>query len=725
MQDMSKAWTYYWQRLAPFIGVYVLFELIELLILLLTGSKHPAEGDLLDSMVSFLNENTACLFFTALPYTIYLAVLPRDFHNTRWDKRLTLIFFSVFCLINWLEELVEVISRESFHLLTRDFIMNPGAAWQNVLQLPGVGWISALLLIVLVATLHVMRNKLMPKAPAPTYALRLAVPALLAGTAFQLTHQAFALDEVAEIPTMYDDGLFHIFRWIYELTAIPDMVQIFSIPCICLGWSVAGILLIYALIKQIFPEKSLQLPCLLNKKENIIPCLIGFLALILLVRLLSLGIYPLMDTTEARYGEMARKMVETGYWLQPQFEYGVPFWGKPPLSFWGSAATMLLCGVNELGARLAPYLATCGIGLCFLLWPFAPNRKEQATAAIIVLFISAMGFVSAGAVMTDAFLAFGTTLTMVSFYRAMTDATPRRIWGYLFFIGLVIGLLSKGPLALVVCGLPIFAWTLWQKKWVELWKKIPWICGTLMMLLLTIPWYVAAEQATPGFLRYFIIGEHFERFLVKGWKGDLYGAGHSRAIGTIWLYALEMFLPWVLLLPFIMRRKIQAFPKPETAFLWCWALSTPVFFTMARNILPAYILPAVPAFCILLVRRLWALRQAEGKDYRKFVFSALPLLLLICLFGVGKGFNHVQYRCQNKLLQNWDSTAPLYYVDNKVPYSAQFYSSGKAQILTKTTDELQKGDYLAVHRSKTDCITNPAAWEFIAQDGSWKLYRKR
>jgi 4-amino-4-deoxy-L-arabinose transferase-like glycosyltransferase len=61
------------------------------------------------------------------------------------------------------------------------------------------------------------------------------------------------------------------------------------------------------------------------------------LAFALLLRLISLAAYPLMDTTEARYGEMARLMVETGNWLTPQFDYGVPFWGKPPLFTWMSA----------------------------------------------------------------------------------------------------------------------------------------------------------------------------------------------------------------------------------------------------------------------------------------------------------------------------------------------------------------------------------------------------
>ncbi len=37
-----------------------------------------------------------------------------------------------------------------------------------------------------------------------------------------------------------------------------------------------------------------------------------FLLIVGLIRLITLSVYPLMDTTEARYGEMARMMVETG-----------------------------------------------------------------------------------------------------------------------------------------------------------------------------------------------------------------------------------------------------------------------------------------------------------------------------------------------------------------------------------------------------------------------------
>ena len=86
-------------------------------------------------------------------------------------------------------------------------------------------------------------------------------------------------------------------------------------------------------------------------KEHINRILMG----VMLIRLLFLGTYPLADTTEARYGEMGRLMVETGNWITPQFEKGIPFWGKPPLSFWLTAVSFKMFGIHEFSARLPSF----------------------------------------------------------------------------------------------------------------------------------------------------------------------------------------------------------------------------------------------------------------------------------------------------------------------------------------------------------------------------------
>ena len=69
-----------------------------------------------------------------------------------------------------------------------------------------------------------------------------------------------------------------------------------------------------------------------------------------------------MDKTEARYGEIARLMAETGEWVVLQIDYGVPFWAKPPLSTWASALSIRLFGTHIFCT--APLLARLfGIGI--------------------------------------------------------------------------------------------------------------------------------------------------------------------------------------------------------------------------------------------------------------------------------------------------------------------------------------------------------------------------
>lgn len=159
-------------------------------------------------------------------------------------------------------------------------------------------------------------------------------------------------------------------------------------------------------------------------------------------RLLLLVLAPHQDPSEARYAEISRKMVETGNWITPQHFYGVPFWAKPPLSMWMSAAGMELFGVNEFGSRIFIFIAA--LGVLYLVARFAWQEWSPVAglAAAVMMMAMPLFFYCSAAVMTDLALAVGTTLTMLAFWLAVNHGS--RLWGYLFFTGLAIGLLAKG-----------------------------------------------------------------------------------------------------------------------------------------------------------------------------------------------------------------------------------------------------------------------------------------
>ncbi len=432
-----------------------------------------------------------------------------------------------------------------------------------------------------------------------------------------------------------------------------------------------------------------------NWRDRITPLFrmgMALLALVLLIRLITLPFYPLIDPSESRYAEMARKMLETGVWVTPQISYGVPFWGKPPLAVWLNAITLGIFGVNEFAARLsALFLCT---GSVWIVYRLALGRGEKAQAFVAPAILAGMTlfFVMAGSVAMDQCLNLGVTLALGSFWQALRKG--RRFYGYLFFIGLSIGIMAKGPIALVIAGIPIGLWSLIRNEWKVLWQRLPWVSGTLLMLAITLPWFLIAELRTPGFLEYFFIGEHWNRFTVKGWRGDLYGSGRAHTKGTIWLYWMLAALPWS---PLFLAQVFQAFWRKKAAMLlhcsdgwrlYCllWMLSPLIFFTFSANIIWTYVLPALPGCALLLAE--WRRDDRIGwfsNDRIAFCVAALVPLLFLGLVIVWQFVPFQFLRTQKSLVSQYlelrkGSGGKLLYLGDS-PYSGQFYTSGKAGAL--------------------------------------------
>lgn len=423
-----------------------------------------------------------------------------------------------------------------------------------------------------------------------------------------------------------------------------------------------------------------------------------------LIRLISLALYPLYDTTEARYGEMARIMVETQNWLTPQFTYNVPFWGKPPMHTWFSALSFQTLGVSEFAARL-PHLLMALLTTS-LVYLFAKRFLSEKVALFSTLIlISSIGFIiAAGMVMTDALLTFSIALAMFSFWH---NYQKKSLYGLLFFVALSLGMLIKGPVAVVIIGIALVTWSLTNRCFLPAITSLPWFSGLLLLSLLTLPWYMLAEMATPGFLEYFLWGEHVLRFLEPGWQGDLYGSAHDEVKGTIWLFAIAMMFPWSLIaLVLIIKRlfnakyhqasllQSNASYKALSNYLTAWLLAPMILFTFAGNILPAYVMPAIPAFAIWLAIRLKSVRVI-------ITLSSLSLTLMVsAVLLISSGMTGKV--SQIALIGQYQSQHALYYWQ-KLPFSGQFYSQGKAKLLTDKDKLLQlletkKPLYLAIRK---------------------------
>jgi len=211
---------------------------------------------------------------------------------------------------------------------------------------------------------------------------------------------------------------------------------------------------------------------------------------------------------------------------------------------------------------------------------------------------------------------------------------------------------------------------------------------------------------TPGFMEYFFVGEHWSRYVVSNWAGDLYGSAHAKPYGSIWIQLGLSLLPWALFLPLLIRKRgsMQRFE----AYLWLWALATPVFFTFAGNILWTYLLPALPAWALLLSARV-------SEVGPKTTWAAAASALVLPISGAGIIYAGVlEERPQNQrdVVQAWLNvqsahSAPLIYPGRR-SYSSEFYSSGKSENLKDSAKWPRDGSFYLSRRLRDSKDGMPA-----------------
>jgi 4-amino-4-deoxy-L-arabinose transferase-like glycosyltransferase len=210
---------------------------------------------------------------------------------------------------------------------------------------------------------------------------------------------------------------------------------------------------------------------------------------------------------------------------------------------------------------------------------------------------------------------------------------PQTSWLALILFGFFLGLavLAKGPAAIILSGGAIFFWALFTKRWRDAFRLVH-PAALAAFCLTALPWYILCARRNPDFFRIFIIEHNFKRYLTPEFQH----------IQPFWFYLpvlLVAFLPWTgaLLWTAAVGGAQIAFrkkPSSPSLFLLSWSLFVVLFFTLSRSKLPGYILPALPAICLVMARGCTARAHAHSKSFRLVVlFSALFFFVLLGLLS--------------------------------------------------------------------------------------------
>lgn len=325
------------------------------------------------------------------------------------------------------------------------------------------------------------------------------------------------------------------------------------------------------------------------------------------------GLRPLALPDEGRYVGAALEMAQSGDWATPVLD-GLPFFHKPPLFYWVTAASLQLFGAHEWAGRAAPllgaWLAAWSLFLLLRRWQPA-HRAGWARAALLVLLTQPFFYFGAQYANTDMLVA-GCICACIALaahaVRSEAAGRPdrRALWAAYAMAGL--GVLAKGLIGIVLPGAVIVGWLAWERRWRSLLRLVS-VPGLIVLAAVAMPWFALMAQRHPGFLHEFFVVQHVERFSQGGFNNAM----------PVWFYPVAialLALPWTLWALALLRRPVrQALAAADEGerslrrLLVVWAGVIVVFFSLPQSKLVGYVLPALPPLAGLL-----ALLMGAGRD---------------------------------------------------------------------------------------------------------------
>ncbi|MGB9068082.1 MAG: phospholipid carrier-dependent glycosyltransferase [Candidatus Acidiferrales bacterium] len=373
-----------------------------------------------------------------------------------------------------------------------------------------------------------------------------------------------------------------------------------------------------------------------------------------------LGAIGLTGPDEVRYAWIARAMAETGDWVTPRL-WGLPWLEKPILYYWAAAVGFLLHLPAEWAARLPSSIAALAAALAigWLAKKHYGGEMDSVSSPVLLaplIFATSVGAVGFARAATPDML-FSASLTLGMACAAMVlrvrgalraadrerspdsraDVVPLTLFGA--FLGL--GVLAKGPAAIILAGGAIGIWALATKNWrAAIRFAHPAAIGAFCTV--AIPWYAICAADNRDFLRVFLWQHNVERYATPLFQ-------HRQPFWYFAPIALIALLPWTVLLwpaaqEGLRLRREKSWSGSPGFFFACWALWPILFFSFSQSKLPGYILPAIPPMALLCAIALARKISENALRIRVLLLAVGATWLAICIAAAFSGSRGMEPR---------------------------------------------------------------------------------
>jgi 4-amino-4-deoxy-L-arabinose transferase-like glycosyltransferase len=352
------------------------------------------------------------------------------------------------------------------------------------------------------------------------------------------------------------------------------------------------------------------------------------------------------DANEAFYVETPREMIESGDYISPSFNYE-PRFNKPVLSYWIVAAFYHMLGISPGVQRVPMALAALTlIAVAFFLARAAYPSGASATGApsdgalwaAIGLALTPRLLMFARRIFIDMYITMFMGLTLLFFALAERYPARRRLFLLLMYVAVGLGVLTKGPIAIVLPGIVFAAYLLLRRELSRI-REMMIPIGALIVAVIVVPWYaVLYSRYGWTYIGSFLLGENVARYT------EGYGVDSVR--GPIF-YLPVLFsdsFPWsafliaAALAGWRSRRSTIA-DERVTRFrllLWLWIAVIVFFFSMSAGKQDLYIFPIVPAVAALggLAIARGLAQDARAARAIRLTTAAIGLIVVFIAAGV-------------------------------------------------------------------------------------------
>lgn len=370
--------------------------------------------------------------------------------------------------------------------------------------------------------------------------------------------------------------------------------------------------------------------------------ILGAWAVVCLVLFVNLGAAPLTDLDEGAFSEATREMMARGDFISPWL-LDAPRFDKPVLIHWLQMAAFSVTGFTPYGARLPSALMGLvwvgGIaGWAYLVASrLLPDLRLQVYGWAVLIAGTCLGIPAMSRAATaDATLNVFLVLTLLFLWRALwpsKETESGRLWIRLAAVFVGLGLLTKGPIAILVpavasligattCGSHVL------KRWLRLaFDPVAWGIA----LLIAAPWYLLQFQAQGmAFVQGFLGLHNLGRF-----TSTMHGFSAGPLYYPAWI--LIATLPWTI--PTLMTllgvlgsgERGRLLRSPELHMAWALFVFVVIFFSFSATKLPHYGFYGLSGLVVLV--SVWTASTLQSKA--RLLRAGLLLTLLATGLAVG------------------------------------------------------------------------------------------